>query len=225
MRSRGLTAFVEPCLPSPVKRPPAGSNWIHEIKHDGFRIMARRDAVGVRLFTRTGHDFTARFPLAAAAVTSLPGRSFLIDGEAIVTDDKGLAVFEFVRRARHGGNAVLCAFDLIELDGEDLRRRPIEDRKRKLSRLIRTPASGYCSERTLRGRRRNRVSARLPARLRGHRVQTARLAISFRPRRLLGEGEKPEGAGGEARVRRRLGPPALRCRPRGASAIGGRLPQ
>ena len=111
MRSRSLAVFVEPCLPSPAKRPPAGSSWIHEIKHDGFRIMARRDAVGVRLFTRNGHDFTARFPLAAAAVTALPGRSFLIDGEAIVTDDKGLAVFEFVRRARHGGDAVLCAFD------------------------------------------------------------------------------------------------------------------
>jgi bifunctional non-homologous end joining protein LigD len=142
MRSRSLAAFVEPCLPSPAKRPPAGSNWIHEIKHDGFRIMARRDTAGVRLLTRNGHDFTARFPFAAAAVTALPGRSFLIDGEAIVTDDKGLAVFEFVRRARHGGDAVLCAFDLIELEGEDLRRTPIEDRKRRLAKLVRTPHPG-----------------------------------------------------------------------------------
>ena len=75
-------------------------------------------------------------------MAALPGRSFVIDGEAIVTDDKGLAVFDLVRRARHGEDAVLCAFDLIELDGEDLRRRPIEDRKRKLSRLIRTPRPG-----------------------------------------------------------------------------------
>ena len=150
MRSRSLAAFVEPCLPSPAKRPPAGSNWIHEIKHDGFRIMARRDVVGVRLFTRNGHDFTARFPLAAAAVTALPGRSFLIDGEAIVTDDKGLAVFELIRRARHGDDAVLCAFDLIELEGEDLRRRPIEDRKRKLAKLIRTPLPASCSTNTTR---------------------------------------------------------------------------
>jgi bifunctional non-homologous end joining protein LigD len=59
---------------------------IHEIKHDGFRIMARRDAAGVRLISRHGNDFTARFPLAADAVTSLPAHSFLIDGEAIVTD-------------------------------------------------------------------------------------------------------------------------------------------
>ena len=142
MRSRSLAAFVEPCLPCPAQRPPAGSNWIHEIKHDGFRIMARRDSAGVRLLTRNGHDFTARFPFAAAAVTALPGRSFLIDGEAIVTDAKGLAVFELIRRSRHGDDAVLCAFDLIELEGEDLRRRPIEDRKRKLAKLVRTPHPG-----------------------------------------------------------------------------------
>src|SRR6266487_2124217 len=105
LRTRPGLGFVEPCLPSPAKVPPSGPDWIHEIKHDGFRIMARRDSVGVRLFTRNGHDFTARFPLAAAAVAALPGGSFLIDGEAIVTNDKGLAVFELIRRARNGGAA------------------------------------------------------------------------------------------------------------------------
>jgi bifunctional non-homologous end joining protein LigD len=104
--------------------------------------MARRDGAGVRLFTRHGHDFTARFPLAVGAFAALPGRSFLIDGEAIVCDDKGLAVFELIRRARNGGAAVLCAFDLIELDGADLRRAPIEHRKQKLARLVRTPHPG-----------------------------------------------------------------------------------
>ncbi len=53
---------IEPCLPSPAKRPPAGPNWIHEIKHDGFRIMARRDGDGVRLITRNSNDFTVSFP-------------------------------------------------------------------------------------------------------------------------------------------------------------------
>lgn len=62
--------------------------------------MAWRDSAGVRLLTRNGHDFTGRFPLAAEAVTALPGRSFLIDGEAMVTDDDGLAVFDLIRRAR-----------------------------------------------------------------------------------------------------------------------------
>jgi|SRR6516162_4096078 len=90
MSTWGVSRFIEPCLPSRAERPPAGRDWIHEIKHDGFRIMARRDATGVRLISRHGNDFTARFPLAAAAVASLPAHSFLIDGEAIVTDAKGL---------------------------------------------------------------------------------------------------------------------------------------
>ena len=87
--------------------------------------------------TRNGNDFTARFPLAVPAVGALPATSFLIDSEAIVTDAKGLAVFNLIRHKRHGDDAVLIAFDLIALDGEDLRRRPIEDRKRKLAKLVR----------------------------------------------------------------------------------------
>ena len=83
LRSRPLAGFIEPCLPRPVDRPPIGRDWLHEIKHDGFRIMARRDAAGVRLLTRNGHDFAGRFPLAAAAIAALPARSCLIDGEAI----------------------------------------------------------------------------------------------------------------------------------------------
>jgi bifunctional non-homologous end joining protein LigD len=142
LRMRSAIGFVEPCLPSPAKQPPAGPNWLHEIKHDGFRIMARRGGNGVRLFSRNGHDFTSRFPLLAAAAMALPAHSFRIDGEAIVTDGDGLAVFELIRRARNGGAAVLCAFDLIELEGEDLRRAPIEHRKQKLARLVRTPHSG-----------------------------------------------------------------------------------
>jgi bifunctional non-homologous end joining protein LigD len=72
-------------------QPPTGPNWLHEIKHDGFRIMARRDASGVRLFTRNGNDFADRFSLVVTAVAALPARSCLIYGETIVTDDSGLA--------------------------------------------------------------------------------------------------------------------------------------
>jgi bifunctional non-homologous end joining protein LigD len=64
--------IIEPCLPSPAKAPPSGSGCIHEIKHDGFRILARRDAAGVRLITRNGSDFTDRFPFIAMALKSLP---------------------------------------------------------------------------------------------------------------------------------------------------------
>jgi ATP-dependent DNA ligase len=141
-RTRPGLGIIEPCLPSPAKVPPSGDGWLHEIKHDGFRIMARRDSAGVRLISRHGNDFTARFPLAVGAVMRLPANSFLLDGEAIVTNERGLAVFDLIRRQRHGDDAVLIAFDLIELDGEDLRRRPIEQRKRTLAKLVRGPHVG-----------------------------------------------------------------------------------
>jgi len=63
--------FIEPCLPYPADRPPSGPDWVHEIKHDGYRLMARRNAAGVRLLTRNGHDWSSRFPLIVAAVLSM----------------------------------------------------------------------------------------------------------------------------------------------------------
>ena len=57
-----VLSFIEPCLPSPADRPPAGPDWVHEIKHDGYRLMARRDPIGIRLITRNGHDWSARYP-------------------------------------------------------------------------------------------------------------------------------------------------------------------
>jgi bifunctional non-homologous end joining protein LigD len=127
---------IELCLPRPVKAPPTGPDWIHEIKHDGFRILARRDGPKVRLISRNGHDLTYRFPLAAAAVAALPVRSCSIDGEAIVCDGKGLAVFQFIRNYRRGNIATICAFDLIEIDGRDMRQQPIEERKHVLKWLL-----------------------------------------------------------------------------------------
>jgi bifunctional non-homologous end joining protein LigD len=125
-RKSRLVAYIEPCLLSPAKAPPSGPGWIHEIKHDGFRIMARRDAAGVRLITRNGNDHTRRFPLAAAAVAALPVPSCLIDGEAIVSDDDGLAIFDRIRGHGTLASATLCAFDLLQVDGRDLRREPRE---------------------------------------------------------------------------------------------------
>jgi bifunctional non-homologous end joining protein LigD len=84
--------------------------------------MALRDAAGVRLYTRNGNECTGRFPLVAAAVAALPARSCLIDDEAIVSDDSGLAVFDLIRSWPHHQAAALCAFDL--LDGSKPMRRP-----------------------------------------------------------------------------------------------------
>ena len=87
-------SFIEPCLPSPADKPPSGSNWIHEIKHDGYRLMARRDPVGIRLITRRGNDWTQRYPLVVEAVNHLKVRSCLIDGEVVCCDERGLAAFQ-----------------------------------------------------------------------------------------------------------------------------------
>ena len=135
-RIRRPSGYIEPCLPQAAKAPATGPDWIHEIKHDGFRILARRDGPKVRLISRNRHDLTYRFPLAAAAVAALPVRSCSIDGEAIVCDGKGLAVFQFIRNYRRGNIATICAFDLIEIDGRDMRQQPIEERKHVLKWLL-----------------------------------------------------------------------------------------
>ena len=128
--------MLRPCLPSPSAHPPVGPRWLHEIKHDGFRLFARRDGERVRLITRGGCDWSDRYPLIAAAVAALAMRSCLIDGEAIACDAKGLADFQLLRRRRHDHAVTLCAFDLLELDGRDLRHEPIEVRKRELAALL-----------------------------------------------------------------------------------------
>jgi len=99
--------------------------------------MARRNGEGVQLYTRNGYDFAGRFPQIVEAVSKLKVRSCFIDGEAIVVDERGLSAFDLIRSWRHDHAAVLCAFDLIELDGKDLRRVPIEQRKQALAGLLR----------------------------------------------------------------------------------------
>jgi bifunctional non-homologous end joining protein LigD len=88
--------------------------------------MARRDPIGIRLLTRNGHDWAPRYPLIVEAVNRLKARSCLIDGEAVACDENGLAVFERLRRKHESRRVFLFAFDLLELDGTDLQREPID---------------------------------------------------------------------------------------------------
>jgi bifunctional non-homologous end joining protein LigD len=132
-----LLGFIEPCLPSTTPRPPSGPGWLHEIKHDGYRLMARSDGGGIRLLTRNGHDWTDRYPLIAAATFMLRCRSCLIDGEVVVCGADGVSIFDRLRAgSRIKPDAILYAFDLIELDGHDMRRQPIEERKAALASLL-----------------------------------------------------------------------------------------
>jgi ATP-dependent DNA ligase len=149
--SRRATYFggmlrIEPCLPSPAERPPTGPEWVHEIKHDGYRLMARRDPVGIRLLTRNGHDWAPRYPLIVDAVNALKVRwSCLIDGEAVFCDEDGRGVFERLRKVRRSRQVFLCAFDLLELDGKDLSREPLDVRKATLASLLRARLPGCSS--------------------------------------------------------------------------------
>lgn len=135
-------ARVELCLPRKALEPPSGPDWLHEIKHDGFRILARKDGADVQLITRNGYNFADRYPLIVDAVARLPVDSCIIDGEAIVADQSGLSVFDLLRYRRHDHAATLCAFDVIALNGMDLRRNPIEERKRLVAQTLRVRHHG-----------------------------------------------------------------------------------
>ena len=147
---RAARAF-EPCLPRKAKEPPSGSDWIHEIKHDGFRILARKDGDRVKLITRNGYDFADRYTLIVNAIVSLPVETCFIDGEAIVVDQGGLAVFDLLRYRRLDHSATLCAFDVLELDGADLRQSPIEERKQHLAWALREQHHGIALNATFDG--------------------------------------------------------------------------
>jgi hypothetical protein len=191
--------FIEPCLPSPADQPPTGNGWIHEIKHDGFRLMARRDPIGIRLLTRNGYDWSPHYPAIVEAVDRLKVRSCLIDGEAVACNDQGLAVFDRLRYRRADASVFLYAFDLLELDGQDLRREPLETRKATLSELATRRPSWRSPERSSRTPGwRGRLPPCLRARLRGYSQQAARLAVSQRPLQGLAEVQESNGAGREA---------------------------
>ena len=177
-------AFIEPCLPRPAKQPPTGRGWIHEIKHDGFRILgpARRRPGAVA--HAKGTNLSNRFPQIVAAVILLPVRSCLIDGEAVVCDDTGLAVFDMIRGYRHDTSAVLCAFDLLEVDGKDLRRTPIEERKGTRAKLLSHPHEGIAFNQHYDGDGAMIFKHACALCCEGHRVEAARLGSAYRSGRV-----------------------------------------
>ena len=137
------TGFIIPAQPVPASRPPSGANWVHEIKHDGYRMIVRRDSPTVRLYSRNAYDWTARLPAIVAAAERIKAKSFTIDDEAVVVlGPDGLSRFEDLRRREAAHNAILYAFDLIEHEGEDLRDRLFLERKTALARLLRNNEAG-----------------------------------------------------------------------------------
>jgi bifunctional non-homologous end joining protein LigD len=143
----GHAGHIQPCIPTLAANPPEGPQWIHEIKHDGYRMIARKRDWRVRLFTRRGYEGSERHPLIRGAVAALGMASATIDSEAVCCDDAGVAVFEKLHSRAYDDCVFLYAFDLLELDGEDWRPRPLEERKAKLAQLLtKAPAGIQYSE-------------------------------------------------------------------------------
>ena len=157
------SGFIEPCIPSPVKRAPTSADWIFELKMDGYRLMVRRHDDKVRIYSRRGADFTLRFPRIVEAVRRLKVKSVLLDGEGIVYDQHGMPSFDLIHSKQYDREVSLVAFDLLELDGEDVRRRPLLDRKARLAKADRQGPGRHRVQRAHRGRRRGHLPARLPA--------------------------------------------------------------
>ena len=126
----------EPCIPTPATAVPAGPDWIHEIKHDGYRLVVQRQEKRVRLFTRNGHDWTDRYPLIVEAALRNRASSFVLDGEAVLLGVDGVSDFDGLHSRRHDAEVQLYAFDALMIDGEDLRRLPLSMRKTNLARLL-----------------------------------------------------------------------------------------
>jgi bifunctional non-homologous end joining protein LigD len=134
--------FVVPAQPVLASKPPSGADWVHEIKHDGYRMIVHRDGPTVRLYSRNAYDWTERLAAIANAAESINAGSFTIDGEAVVLGPDGLSRFEELSRREAARTAILYAFDLIEHDGEDLRALPFLERKAALARLLRDTKPG-----------------------------------------------------------------------------------
>lgn len=115
---------------------------MHEIKHDGYRLIARRVEGRVRLYTKRGYDWMERYPLIVEAVMRLRVRSIVLDGEAMCFDRKGRHDFDALWNRTNDQSARLCAFDLLELDGEDFRQKPLLERKKRLAKLLKNARYG-----------------------------------------------------------------------------------
>ena len=120
LRPNALSSgFIAPCLPTSAPQPPSGAIWLHEIKHDGFGVIACKVGKRVKLYSRPGSHLTYRFPLIVEALAKLRSRSCIIDGEAVACDDNGVTSFNRVRYRHHDESIFLYAFDLTHEAGWD----------------------------------------------------------------------------------------------------------
>src|SRR6185312_11157088 len=130
--------FIEPQLATSVDHPTPRAGWIHEVKHDGYRTLLSTERRKARAFTRNGFDWTERYSSIANAAAKLDCRSAIIDGEVIVQNERGVSDFESLKSAIRWQphRLILCSFDLLHLNGKDLRDLPLAERRAKLKELV-----------------------------------------------------------------------------------------
>jgi bifunctional non-homologous end joining protein LigD len=128
--------FILPARPSLAVQAPTGPDWIHELKHDGWRLLAWKQGAQVRLWTRQARDVTRHFEQITVAMARLPVESVLLDGEAVVFRADGHSDFHALTSRGGGMEAVMVAFDILHHAGEDIRREPIESRRDQVARLV-----------------------------------------------------------------------------------------
>lgn len=140
-----MPARVEPALAQLRKVPPAGSEWSWEIKWDGYRVHVHIEASGVRILTKGGYNWSNRFPLIAEAAKALGPATMILDGEAVVLDEQGRSDFNALQRSlgaegRRSGSkaspAIMMAFDILYLDGHDLRKAEYRTRRHLLEEVV-----------------------------------------------------------------------------------------
>src|SRR4029079_16065319 len=131
---------MQPQLATAVEHPPPRAGWIHEVKHDGYRMLLIIERHKASAFTRNGFDWTARYPSLTKAAAKLSCRSAIIDGEVIVQNEQGVSDFEEIKSAIRWRpqTLILCAFDLLHFNGKDLRDHPLVERRAKLNEFIST---------------------------------------------------------------------------------------
>lgn len=144
--SSAMPGFVEPCLARLQATPPAGQEWLHEVKFDGYRVQAHLQGGKIKLYTRTGLDWTGKFgEQLVASLANLPAKQAILDGEIVVVGDKGSTSFSALQAAlsdKAGERLSFYLFDLLYLDGEDLREEPLTERKAKLETLLHGAGNG-----------------------------------------------------------------------------------
>jgi ATP-dependent DNA ligase len=138
-RTASRLEFIPPLIPTLVDQPPEGEGWIHEVKFDGYRAQIIVQNGDARVYTRNGYDWSTKLWPIALAGQALPCKSAIIDGEVIVCNEKGASDFNAIGRAIKAEPSRLCyvAFDLLHLDGRDLRAKPLVERRAKLAELVR----------------------------------------------------------------------------------------